>query len=129
MVALEAWYLPRARSITHPSLNLTRIAAVIDANTRPGTEVLGDEQFAQALAGRLPPPGFVDTSLTRLQSEANAARELEGVATGTSPVCAVLFSSGRFLLVPGFPAWVAAHYSDAIGLGGRRVLYVAPACA
>lgn len=129
VIAVEAWYLPRARSITHPSPNLTRIAAVIDANTRPGTEVLGDEQFAQALAGRLPPPGFVDTSLTRLQSEANAARELEGVATGHAPVCAVLFSSGRFLLVPGFTAWVTAHYSEAIGLGGPRVLYVAPGCA
>ncbi len=90
---------------------------------------MGDDQYAQALAGRQAPPRFVDTSNTRMYAEPGAVQGLEAVSSGTSPVCAVLFSSGRLVNLPGFSAWVTAHYPVTIGLGGARYLYIAPGCS
>ncbi len=41
-------------------------------------------------------------------------------------MCAVLSSSGRLSRLPGFAAWVSAHYPVAVSLGGSRYLYIAP---
>jgi len=107
-VAQAALYL--ASGLRHlPSIDLTSLAGKLVTDTPASAVVLGDEQFAQALAHRASPPGFVDTSNTRLFAEGGAVQRLEATANGQPPVCAVLFSSGRLAHLPGFDAWVARH--------------------
>jgi 4-amino-4-deoxy-L-arabinose transferase-like glycosyltransferase len=110
-----------------PVSNVDRLASLLAHETPPSVEVLGDEQFAQALANRPAPPQFVDTSHTRLIGSDVTAQGLEATAA-RDPVCAVLFATGRLAAVPGFEAWVAAHYPQRIDAGSGRALYVMPGC-
>jgi 4-amino-4-deoxy-L-arabinose transferase-like glycosyltransferase len=112
-----------------PVDDLRPLATRLANATSASGEVLGDEQFAQALANRPSPPFFVDTSNTRLFAETGALQRLEATADGHSPVCAVLFSSGRFATLPGFQAWVANHYPVRLTLGPSQRVYLLPACA
>jgi 4-amino-4-deoxy-L-arabinose transferase-like glycosyltransferase len=112
-----------------PTTDFSGLASVLDARTSPTAQLAGDDQYAQALANRASPPGFVDTSNTRMYAEPGALPGLKAVADGAPPVCAILFSSGRFAQLPGFPAWVAQHYPVAVSLGGARTLYLVPGCA
>ena len=104
------------------------IVSRLSQATSASAEVLGDEQFAQALAHRPAPPQFVDTSHTRLIGSGVTAQQLEDTAS-RDPVCAVLFATGRMASVPGFEAWVAAHYPERLDAGSGRSLYVIPGCA
>jgi hypothetical protein len=127
LVAGAALYL--ASGLRHlPADDLSPLATRLANATSASGEVLGDEQFAQALAHRASPPFFVDTSNTRLFAETGAVRRLEATADGHSPVCAVLFSSGRFANLPGFEAWVANHYPVRLTLGPSQRAYLLPAC-
>jgi 4-amino-4-deoxy-L-arabinose transferase-like glycosyltransferase len=112
-----------------PAKDFTALAAVIRADTSPSRQLVGDEQFAQALANRPAPPGYVDTSNTRLYAEPGAFRGLEAVADGAPPVCAVVFSSGRFAQLPGFAAWVSHRYPVTVRVGVSQSLHIAPGCA
>ena len=111
-----------------PSIDLTSLASKLVTVTPASAVVLGDEQFAQALAHRASPPGFVDTSNTRMFTEGGAVQRLEATANGQPPVCAVLFSSGRFAHLPGFDAWVARHYPVRLSLGPAQYIYLLPTC-
>ncbi|HWF57894.1 MAG TPA: hypothetical protein VG520_06045 [Candidatus Dormibacteraeota bacterium] len=111
-----------------PSVGFNSLASRLASATPASSVVLGDEQYAQALAHRPAPPLFVDTSNTRLYAEKGDLRLLEDTASGRPPVCAVLFSSGRFRLLPGFDAWVSKHYPLRLSLGPSRYLYLLPAC-
>ena len=104
-------------------------ANALRAHTSAVAQLVGDDQYAQALAGRQAPPRYVDTSNTRMYAEPGAVQGLEAITTGAPPVCAVLSSSGRLANLPGFAAWVAAHYPVTVSLGGSRYLYIAPGCA
>jgi 4-amino-4-deoxy-L-arabinose transferase-like glycosyltransferase len=127
LVAGAALYL--ASGLRHlPVDDLSSLATRLANATSASGEVLGDEQFAQALAHRASPPFFVDTSNTRLFAEAGALQRLEATADGHSPVCAVFFSSGRFANLPGFEAWVANHYPLRLNLGPSQRVYLLPAC-
>jgi hypothetical protein len=127
LVAGAALYL--ASGLRHvPVDDLRPLSARLANATSASGEVLGDEQFAQALVHRASPPFFVDTSNTRLFAETGALQRLEATADGRPPVCAVLFSSGRFANLPGFEAWVVAHYPLRISLGPTQRLYLLPAC-
>jgi hypothetical protein len=110
------------------AVDLNSLASRLATVTSASAEVLGDEQYAQALAHRAAPPAFVDTSNTRLFTETGDVQQLEATADGDPPVCAVLFSSGRFAHLPGFDAWVADHYPLRLSLGPSRYLYLLPAC-
>jgi hypothetical protein len=112
-----------------PTTDFSALAAALDAHTSPSTQLVGDDQYAQALANRASPPGYVDTSNTRMYAEPGALQGLETVADGAPPVCAVLFSSGRFIHLPGFAAWVSQRYPVAVNLGASRYLYLASGCA
>jgi 4-amino-4-deoxy-L-arabinose transferase-like glycosyltransferase len=112
----------------HPAADLQPLAASLARLTSPSAQLLGDEQYAQALAHRAVPPAFVDTSNTRLYAERDALHQLEATADGLPPVCAVLFSSGRLALLPGFAAWVAHRYPVRLDLGASRYLYVVQGC-
>jgi hypothetical protein len=111
-----------------PSVDFNPLASRLASATAASTEVLGDEQYAQALAHRIAPPFFVDTSNTRLYAEKGVVQQLEATADGKPPVCAVLFSSGRFADLPGFDAWVANHYARRLSLGPSQYLYLLPTC-
>ena len=111
-----------------PTTDFSALAAALDAHTPATRQLVGDDQFAQAMANRATPPGFVDTSNTRMYAEPGAVTALETVTDGAPPVCAVLFSSGRLANLPGFAAWVAHRYPVAISLGDARTLYLAPGC-
>jgi len=111
-----------------PSVDFDPLASRLAGATSASAEVLGDEQYAQALAHRIPPPLFVDTSNTRLYAEKGDVQRLEATADGRPPVCAVLFSSGRFANLPGFGAWVANHYALRLSLGPSQYLYLSPTC-
>ncbi len=109
--------------------NFTAEAAALRAHTSATAELVGDDQFAQALANRAAPPRYVDTSNTRMYAEPGAIAGLRAVTNGHRPVCAVLFSSGRLALLPGFSAWVEARYPQVVSLGGTRELRIAPGCS
>lgn len=111
-----------------PIGGLGALASALSRTTSASAQLLGDEQFAQALAHRDAPPAFVDTSNTRIYAEPGALQRLEAAADGRPPVCAVLFSSGRFAQLPGFTAWVESHYPIRLSLGGSASLYMAAQC-
>jgi len=111
-----------------PFKDFSSLAGRLAAATPATAQVVGDEEYAQALAHRAAPPLFVDTSNTRMYAENGALRRLEATAGGTPPVCAVLFSSGRFAGLPGFRVWVADHYPVRLSLGPSQDLYLLPGC-
>jgi 4-amino-4-deoxy-L-arabinose transferase-like glycosyltransferase len=104
------------------------LASALRAHTSPSAQLVGDDQYAQALADRASPPQYVDTSNTRMYAERGALQGLEAATDGARPVCAVLFSSGRLAHLPGFLAWVSARYPVRVSLGASRYLYIAPGC-
>ncbi len=112
-----------------PTTDFGPLATAVAAHTSASVQLVGDDQYAQALAHRPAPPGYVDTSNTRLYAEPGALQGLEAAADGARPVCAVLFSSGRFAHLPGFTAWVSRRYLVVVDLGASRFLYIAPGCA
>ena len=112
-----------------PATDFTGLADALRAHTSASAQLVGDDQYAQALAARQAPPRFVDTSNTRMYAEPGAVQGLEAVSSGAPPVCAVLFSSNRLVNLPGFSAWVSAHYPVTIRLGGARYLHIAPGCS
>jgi 4-amino-4-deoxy-L-arabinose transferase-like glycosyltransferase len=111
-----------------PIGGLGAVANTLAEATSPRAQVLGDEQYAQALAHRAAPPNFVDTSNTRMYAERGALQQLEATADGSPPVCAVLFSSGRFAHLPGFATWVANRYPVRVSLADSGYLYIVPGC-
>ena len=111
-----------------PAADFGPLANALRAHTSASAELVGDDQYAQALADRAAPPQYVDTSNTRMYAERGALQGLEAVSDGAPPVCAVLFSSGRLAHLPGFTAWVSARYPVRVSLGASRYLYIAPGC-
>jgi len=96
--------------------------------TPAGSDVLGDEQFDQALAGRLAPAQFIDTSVTRLVGSGVTAKRLEDALQGDSHVCAVLFATNRLSTRAGFETWVAEHATQRIEVRDATV-YLLRRCA
>lgn len=106
-----------------PAGDQAQAAVALERLTVPGDVVASDDQYAAALAGRDVPPELVDTSQVRIASGYLTAAQLEAILT-RDDVRAILFSSGRFALIPGFSAWVQAHYTEVVDLGGGRGLYI-----
>jgi 4-amino-4-deoxy-L-arabinose transferase-like glycosyltransferase len=112
----------------HPATDSGPVVSALQLKTSGSALVLGDEQFDQALAKRLPPLQFVDTSHTRLIGSGVTVSQLEAAVNGDPPVCAVLFATGRLSAVAGFSDWVAIHFPMRVDAGAGRVLYVIPGC-
>lgn len=100
-----------------------REVIALDLGSGPNQLVVSDDQYIAALADRSVPPQLVDTSLVRIESGNLTAAQLESVISSTQPA-AILFASGRFAQVPGFRAWVVAHYSQQFHLANGSVLYM-----
>ena len=88
-----------------------RMAIALQSVSAPGEVVLSDDQYVAALANRDVPPQLVDTSAVRITSGYLTAPELERYIT-RNRIHVVLFANGRFDLLPGFRAWVAARYTQ-----------------
>ena len=83
-----------------PALDLNLLASRLASATPASAEVLGDEQYAQALALRAAPPLFVDTSNTRLYAERASCRSWKPPPMASRP-CAR--SSSPAAALPIFP--------------------------
>ena len=95
----------------------------------PGSQLFGDDQFNEALAGRQGPPYLIDTSLLRLHNSGLTPAALESRISGDPSLCGVLFATNRLTTVQGFQAWVGIHFPDRSDLPGGAVLYRRAGCA
>ncbi len=104
-------------------LSLAQAVGDLQQFTLASEWVVTDEQMAAVVAGRQVPPALVDTSLVRITS--GALTTAQAIAAASDPhVTAILWYSGRFDRLPGFHAWVVAHFSQVITYGGTRGLFL-----
>ncbi len=87
----------------------------------PGQEVITDDQFGAALAGRDTPPELVDTSMVRVESGSLTAAEVERMAT-RDRVPVIVFATGRLRLVPGLVDWAQTSYPTLERIGTATIL-------
>lgn len=106
-----------------PTAVQMQVARALEGLTVPTDVVASDDQYVVALAGRNVPPELVDTSLVRIKSGDLSAVHLEAILT-RDDVRVILFSSGRFALIPGFEDWVRANYTQVLDLGNGQGLFV-----
>ncbi|MEO7002222.1 MAG: glycosyltransferase family 39 protein [Ktedonobacterales bacterium] len=106
-----------------PSSETQRMASALQAFSQPGELVVSDDQSIAGLADRDVPPQLVDTSQVRISSGYLTASQLEAIIT-QDHAQAILFASGRFDLIPGFRAWVAAHSQIAATFSHGHALYL-----
>jgi Dolichyl-phosphate-mannose-protein mannosyltransferase len=88
---------------------------------QPGQEVITDDQFGAALAGRDTPPELVDTSMVRVRSRSLSAAEVERIAA-RDRVPVVVLSSGRLTLLPGLAEWASSNYPIREQIGTTTIL-------
>lgn len=100
-----------------------KMALALQGVSAPQEIVLTDDQYLAALANRDVPPTFVDTSAVRITSGYLTTTQLEDYITHNR-VHVILFASGRFDLLHGFRAWVAARYSRVATFEHGGALYV-----
>lgn len=105
-----------------PTQTEAQMAAALHGYTLPGDLVVTDNQYIAGLADRNVPPQLVDTSQVRIQSGYLTTSQVENIVTHDQ-VTAVLFASGRFDMLPGFRAWVAANFSQQLRFGPKQTLY------
>jgi hypothetical protein len=99
------------------------MSSALRAATLPQDLVASDDQYIAGLADRNVPPQLVDTSQVRIRSGHLTAQQLETIIS-TQDVRFILFASGRFNLIPGFSAWVAANYTKIADFGDGHALYM-----
>jgi hypothetical protein len=98
-----------------------RVVDRIAQLARPGQEVITDDQFGAALAGRDTPPELADTSMVRVLSRSLTAADVERIAERDhAPV--VVFATGRLALLPGLVEWAEIHYTTRERIGAATVL-------
>ena len=97
------------------------VVARVEQLVAPGEEVVTDDQFGAALAGRSTPPELVDTSFVRVRSHDLSLAQIETVAR-RDRVRLVILASGRLAEVPGLVEWAAASYPKAEAIGAVRLL-------
>jgi 4-amino-4-deoxy-L-arabinose transferase-like glycosyltransferase len=99
------------------------MAIALQSVSGPDEVVLTDDQNIATLANRDVPPEMVDTSAVRTTSGYLTTAQMERFII-TRRVHVILFASGRFDLMPGFRAWVAAHYTQVATFGHGGALYL-----
>lgn len=112
------------RDIAQPLPQVSvEMASALRAATLPGDLIASDDQYLAGLADRDEPPQLVDTSQVRISSGYLTASELEAIITRYD-IRVILFASGRFNLIPGFSAWVAANFTKIEDFGAGHALYL-----
>lgn len=110
-------------AMEQPSQMVKAQMAAIQSYTASGETIVTDDQYAAAAAGRNVPPELVDTSFVRVTSGYLTAAQLEAIITRDN-IRVVVLDTGRLSVVPGFTAWLQAHYQKQADLGGGHALYV-----
>ena len=105
-----------------PDLHDAEMTAAVQAVSRPGEYWISDNPFAVAAADRDIPGPLVDTSGQRTRAGLLTVGELEA-ARVRYDIRWLLEDSFRLEGVPGFHAWLDAHYHAVRQLGGRAVIY------
>lgn len=116
------WQNNAQANIPEPTRTL-EMALALQSVTAPTEVVLSDDQYVAALANRDVPPQFVDTSAVRITSGYLTTAQLQAFVT-RARIHAILFASGRFNLLPGFRAWVAARYTRIATFDHGGALYL-----
>jgi hypothetical protein len=106
-----------------PNAQQMQAASALARFTVPSDVVASDDQYVAGLAGRNVLPQLVDTSEVRIKSGYLTTDQVEGLLA-RNDTRAVLFASGRFDLLPGFRAWVEAHFTRVAELPGGGALYL-----
>lgn len=105
-----------------PDLHNAEMTAAVQSVSRPGEYWISDNPFAVAAADRDVPGPMVDTSGQRTQAGLLTVGNLEA-ARVRYDVRWLLEDSFRLEAVPGFHAWLDAHYHAVQNLGGGAVIY------
>jgi 4-amino-4-deoxy-L-arabinose transferase-like glycosyltransferase len=105
-----------------PDLHDTEMTTAVQAVSRPGEFWISDNPFAVAAAERDIPGPLVDTSGQRTRAGLLTVGDLEA-ARAQYDVRWVLVDSFRLDAVPGFRAWLNAHYHAVQRLGGGAAIY------
>ncbi|HXM72685.1 MAG TPA: hypothetical protein VN940_05630, partial [Candidatus Dormibacteraeota bacterium] len=105
-----------------PDLHDAEMTAAVQSVSRPGEYWISDNPFAVAAADRDIPGSLVDTSGQRTRAGLLTVGDLEA-ARIRYDIRWVLEDSFRLEGVPGFHAWLDAHYHAVQHLGGRAVIY------
>jgi hypothetical protein len=110
-------------NLPYPDPRDGAVESALRALVQPGAPVVTDLQFAAIDSGHVTPPQLVDTSFARVWtgdlSLAEATR-----ATTASGAAAVVFATRRLESIPGFRAWVAAHFRHAEDVAGGVQVWV-----
>jgi uncharacterized membrane protein len=116
------WRNNAAANVPLPTRSI-EMAIALQGVSAPTEVVLSDDQYVATLANRDVPPELVDTSAVRITSGYLTTAQMEQFITRTR-VHVILFASGRFDLLPGFRAWVVAHYTQVASFDHGGALYL-----
>jgi 4-amino-4-deoxy-L-arabinose transferase-like glycosyltransferase len=122
-VAASLLAMAATNSQQTPDERLQPLVAALRASTAPGDQVVTDDPFAAARAGRSTPPELVDPTRIRMNSGNLTPAQAEAVA-GRPRVRAVLFATDRLAHLPGFQAWVAQRFPVVRHVGPGQDLYL-----
>jgi len=108
--------------VAKPDVRDQTIAAAVRSESLPGDFVITDNLFAVALAGRDVPGPLVDTSHQRIDAGLLTVNDLDAAANRYR-VNLILVDGSRLTSIPGFSAWLAAHYRALREVEPGAILY------
>ena len=111
-----------ALQVAKPDVRDQTIAAAVRSESLPGDFVITDNLFAVALAGRDVPGPLVDTSHQRIDAGLLTVDDLNAAANRYR-VNLILVDGSRLTSIPGFSAWLAAHYRALREVEPGAILY------
>src|SRR5438105_2807527 len=111
-----------ALQVAKPDVRDQTIAAAVRSESLPGDFVITDNLFAVALAGRDVPGPVVDTSHQRIDAGLLTVNDLDAAANRYR-VNLILVDGSRLTSIPGFSAWLAAHYRALREVEPGAILY------
>ena len=111
-----------ALQVVKPDVRDQTIAAAVRSESLPGDFVITDNLFAVALAGRDVPGPLVDTSHQRIDAGLLTVNDLDAAANRYR-VNLILVDGSRLTSIPGFSAWLAAHYRALREVEPGAILY------
>ena len=111
-----------ALQVAKPDVRDQTIAAAVRSESLPGDFVITDILFAVALAGRDVPGPVVDTSHQRIDAGLLTVNDLDAAANRYR-VNLILVDGSRLTSIPGFSAWLAAHYRALREVEPGAILY------
>jgi 4-amino-4-deoxy-L-arabinose transferase-like glycosyltransferase len=112
----------RANSVYDGGRRAQMVQALQD-HAIPAGQIVTDDQYVAAVAGRDAPPELVDTSLVRIATGSLTTDEVERIIR-RDDVRVVLFATDRLDRLPGLRTWVEANFQPVKTFGAGETLYV-----